>query len=81
MEEMFEGYKFPAFDFGAAFANSSKLGFVGGDRGKAAFKVAAPGFAQKLASGAVLFLLDSRHLHGHSWWHGDCQGVGGAHGD
>jgi hypothetical protein len=46
MEELLHGYKFPALDFGSAFA---KLGFGRGDRGKAASKVAAPGFAQKLA--------------------------------
>jgi len=80
MEELFEGYKFPAFDFGAAFANGGKLGFGGGPFGKTAFKVLAPGFAQKLASGAVLFLLDFGHLLGHGWRQGDCQGGGGSHG-
>jgi hypothetical protein len=79
MEETLESYKLPAFDFGAAFANSGKLGLSGGDCGKATFEVAAPGFAQKLASGAVLFLLDSRHLFSHGRRQGDCQGVGGSH--
>jgi hypothetical protein len=49
MEELLHGYKFPALDFGSAFANRRKLGFGRGDRGKAASKVAAPGFPQKLA--------------------------------
>lgn len=79
MEEFFEGYELAVLDLCSAFADSGQLCLGGLHQRVAAFKILAPGLAQKFGAGTVLLFLDSFHLPGHCRRQRDGQGVGGSH--